>query len=280
MRLQGNPLSSRNALILKHIVIQGKRVPIIFREIWGKSYKQAKIYMGKKKKLNGSRILRQQILLVQRLWVLNTRFKSIQQRRKPLWKGPNLITKIHSHRRADLTASTSKFQCIIDKHQHISYLLLLYNAAKEWLILKEQITLGVDSVLNSTERNQSNIDAFTSTTFIRDFIIKKNEAEFKNAHSTGDLQGLNANWIPCTLFLTFHYKKIYFTDQVWGWDPSSTAVRLLFMTKFRCRFMRKFGSIFLIWQTCKAQTETKHMSIVGKSRDTWMHACNSTKNKT
>ncbi|RXH83092.1 hypothetical protein DVH24_003590 [Malus domestica] len=110
--------------------------PIKPKEIHEKSYKQAKFYMGMKKKLNVNPILRHEIRPVQKLWVLNIRFKSIQGRHKPHWKGAYLISKTHSHKRVDKIDSTNEFKCTV---QVSPYLLTLYDTAKEWLILKEQV---------------------------------------------------------------------------------------------------------------------------------------------
>ncbi|KAB2609297.1 hypothetical protein D8674_012465 [Pyrus ussuriensis x Pyrus communis] len=49
-----------------------------FKENLGESYEQAKIYKGRKKKLSGSPILRHEIRPMQKLWVLNTRLKSLE----------------------------------------------------------------------------------------------------------------------------------------------------------------------------------------------------------
>ncbi|CAN6552237.1 unnamed protein product [Malus baccata var. baccata] len=104
--------------------------PIIFKEICGKSIKQAKIYMGMKKKRNGSQILFQEIWPVHKLWVLNTRFKLVRQRHKPRWRGFYLITKFHSHRRPNMKDLTTHLKRIIDKHLN-PYLLSPYDATKE-----------------------------------------------------------------------------------------------------------------------------------------------------
>ncbi|RXH85636.1 hypothetical protein DVH24_009457 [Malus domestica] len=96
--------------------------------------------MGMKKKCNGSPILCQEIRPVQELWVLNTRFKSIQRRCKPCLKGLSLITRIHSHRRADIKDSTT-FKYSVNKHQVTHYLILPDDAIKDWLTLQEQVTL-------------------------------------------------------------------------------------------------------------------------------------------
>ncbi|CAN6548748.1 unnamed protein product [Malus baccata var. baccata] len=81
-----------------------------------------------------SQIPRREILPVQRLWVLNTRFKAAQWKHKPHWKQPYLITKIHLHRSALMKNSTT------DKQQLIPYLLLTYNAIKKWITRREQVT--------------------------------------------------------------------------------------------------------------------------------------------
>ncbi|KAM1061337.1 hypothetical protein FF1_025849 [Malus domestica] len=106
-------------------------------ELHDESYKKAEIYKGKNKVLNGSPILRQKIQPIQRLWVLNTRFKSVQQIHKLLWEWPYLITKSHSHKREDIKNSTTEFKCTV---QVTHYLLLPYDATKRWLTLKEQVT--------------------------------------------------------------------------------------------------------------------------------------------
>ncbi|CAN6678094.1 unnamed protein product [Malus baccata var. baccata] len=111
-----------------------------FKENLGESYKQTMIHNETKKKLNGNQILRQEIRPMQKLWVLNTRFKSVRRRRKRCWKGSYFITTFHSHRRANMKDSTTSLKHIIDKHHLIPYLLLLYDAIKEWLTLKEQVT--------------------------------------------------------------------------------------------------------------------------------------------
>ncbi|CAN6579197.1 unnamed protein product [Malus baccata var. baccata] len=81
-----------------------------------------------------SQIPHREILLVQRLWVLNTRFKAARWKHKPHWQQPYLITKIHSHRSALMKNSTT------DKQQLIPYLLLPYDAIKKWLTRREQVT--------------------------------------------------------------------------------------------------------------------------------------------
>ncbi|CAN6570625.1 unnamed protein product [Malus baccata var. baccata] len=81
-----------------------------------------------------SQIPHREILPVQRLWVLNTRFKAARWKHKPHWKQPYLITKIHSHRTALMKNSTT------DKQQLIPYLLLSYDAIKKWLTRREQVT--------------------------------------------------------------------------------------------------------------------------------------------
>ncbi|CAN6725475.1 unnamed protein product [Malus baccata var. baccata] len=81
-----------------------------------------------------SQIPHREILPVQRLWVLNTRFKAARWKHKPHWKQPYLITKIHSHRSALMKNSTT------DKQQLIPYLLLPYDAIKKWLTRREQVT--------------------------------------------------------------------------------------------------------------------------------------------
>ncbi|KAM1715400.1 hypothetical protein EV2_026583 [Malus domestica] len=106
-------------------------------ELHDESYKKAEIYKGKNKVLNGSPILRQKIQPIQRLWLLNTRFKSVQQIHKLLWEWPYLITKSHSHKREDIKNSTTEFKCTV---QVTHYLLLPYDATKRWLTLKEQVT--------------------------------------------------------------------------------------------------------------------------------------------
>ncbi|RXH78927.1 hypothetical protein DVH24_014695 [Malus domestica] len=102
--------------------------PIKLEEIYVESYNKAKIYKGKKRQLNSSLILCQDIWLIQIFWVLNTRLKSVQGKQKHRWKGPYSITKIHSHRKAIMKDSTIELKCIIDKHQLIPYLLLPYDA--------------------------------------------------------------------------------------------------------------------------------------------------------
>ncbi|RXH88478.1 hypothetical protein DVH24_000077 [Malus domestica] len=74
------------------------------------SYKRAKLYVGMKKKFNGSPILRR------------------ETRPKGSYEG-----------------FTHSPKSIIDKLFN-SYLPLPYDAAKEWLILKEQAAFGTDSV--------------------------------------------------------------------------------------------------------------------------------------
>ncbi|KAM2161896.1 hypothetical protein ACFX1Q_039751 [Malus domestica] len=70
--------------------------PIEFQECRGQFYEYAKFYKGKHEALNDNAILRQEIRRVQKLWVLNTRFKSARPKHKPIWEGPYLITKSHS----------------------------------------------------------------------------------------------------------------------------------------------------------------------------------------
>ncbi|CAN6543970.1 unnamed protein product [Malus baccata var. baccata] len=89
----------------------------IFKENLGESYKQTMIHKETKKKLNDNLILRQEIRPMQKLWVLNTRFK-----------------------KANMKDSTTSLKHIIDKHHLILYLLLLYDAIKDWLIIREQVT--------------------------------------------------------------------------------------------------------------------------------------------
>ena len=125
--------------ILSAVTDSGPAQPIKLEEIADESCEHAKNYMGKKKLID-SQVPRREFQPVRKLWVLNTRFKSVRRRYKLHWKGPYLITKIHSHKRVNLTVSTSKFQCISVKHQHIPYLLSPNNAAKGWLILREQVT--------------------------------------------------------------------------------------------------------------------------------------------
>ena len=103
-------------------------------ELHDKSYKKAEIYKGKNKVLNGSPILHQKIQPIQRLWVLNTRWKSARWRDNLCWKGSHMTSKNHSHRRA---VSTTKFKCTI---QVTFYPLLPYDAVKEWLSLMDQVT--------------------------------------------------------------------------------------------------------------------------------------------
>ena len=111
---------------------------IIIEEIECRSIKQAKAY--EKKTFCGSQIPQRQIRPMHKLWVLNTRFKPIQQRPKRYRKGvqgPYLFTKTHSFKRVDKKDSTNEFKCTV---QVSPYLLTLYDAAKEWIILKEQVT--------------------------------------------------------------------------------------------------------------------------------------------
>ncbi|XP_050125447.1 uncharacterized protein LOC126602588 [Malus sylvestris] len=108
-----------------------------FKENLGESYKQTMIHKETKKKLNGNLILHQEIRPMQKLWVLNTRFKSVRRRRKRCWKGYYFITTFHSCRRANMKDSTTSLKHIIDKHHLIPCLLLLYDAIKEWLITRE-----------------------------------------------------------------------------------------------------------------------------------------------
>ncbi|RXH78122.1 hypothetical protein DVH24_040093 [Malus domestica] len=68
--------------------------PIKFEENRGKSHKQAETYNEKKKILCGRQIPRREIWPVQKLWGLNTRFKSAYWRHKPHWKGSYLISPI------------------------------------------------------------------------------------------------------------------------------------------------------------------------------------------
>ena len=82
--------------------------PIIVAEIECRSIKQAKAY-EKKKTFYSSQIPNKEIHPMQKLWVLNTRFKSIRRVRKSRWKESYLLTKIHSHGRVDIKASTNEF---------------------------------------------------------------------------------------------------------------------------------------------------------------------------
>ena len=107
--------------------------PIKFKANVGRSIQQVTFYNGKKNKPNSSPIFRQEIRPVQKLWVLNTRFKSVQGKHKHYWKGTYLISKIHAHTRAIMKNSTTNKQLI-------PYLPLLYDAVKEWLTLQEQVT--------------------------------------------------------------------------------------------------------------------------------------------
>ena len=66
---------------------------------------------------------------MQKLWVLNTRWK-------PPWKRLYLVSKTNSHKRVDKKDSTNEFKCTVQVN---SYLLLLYDAVKAWLTLKEQV---------------------------------------------------------------------------------------------------------------------------------------------
>ncbi|TQE06055.1 hypothetical protein C1H46_008365 [Malus baccata] len=101
-----------------------------------KSYEQAMIYKGRKKKLSGSPILHHKIHPMQKLWVLNTRLKLVHGRHKPRWKGLYLVSKTNSHKRVDKKDSTNEFKCTVQVNP---YLLLLYDAVKAWLTLKEQM---------------------------------------------------------------------------------------------------------------------------------------------
>ncbi|CAN6573787.1 unnamed protein product [Malus baccata var. baccata] len=93
----------------------------------------------KKKTFYGSQIPHRQIRPMHKLWVLNTRWKSVRQRRKPRLKGLSLITRIHSDRRADIKDSTT-FKHSVNKHQVNHYLILFDDAVKDWLTLHEQVT--------------------------------------------------------------------------------------------------------------------------------------------
>ncbi|RXH92139.1 hypothetical protein DVH24_021162 [Malus domestica] len=74
-----------------------------------KSFKKANIY---------NQIPHQEIRPIQRLWVLNTRFKSVRLRCKPCWKQPYLIAKIHPNSRANIKNSTTEFKRTLNKYQH------------------------------------------------------------------------------------------------------------------------------------------------------------------
>ncbi|CAN6709902.1 unnamed protein product [Malus baccata var. baccata] len=82
--------------------------PIKFKEMPDESCKQARIYM-EKRKLIDSQVPRRKFQPVQKLWVLNTRFKSARWRNKHSWKGTYIFTKIHSKRKAYKKNSTIKF---------------------------------------------------------------------------------------------------------------------------------------------------------------------------
>ncbi|RXI07725.1 hypothetical protein DVH24_009280 [Malus domestica] len=117
--------------------------PIIIEENQRKSIKQATFYKGKKKKVRDNQIPHREIQLLQKLWVLNTRWKPIQQRPKPHYKGikgPFLFTKTHSQRRVAEKNSPTGFKCSVFKYQFTPYLLLPYDVIKEWLTLMEQVT--------------------------------------------------------------------------------------------------------------------------------------------
>ncbi|CAN6549786.1 unnamed protein product [Malus baccata var. baccata] len=117
----------------------GPAQPIKLEERHDEAYENAKIYMGKNELID-SQIPCRESQPLQKLWVLNTRWKPIQQIPKPYWKGvqgPYLFTKTHSLRRVDKKDSTNEFKCTV---QVSHYLLTLYDAPKEWLILKEQVT--------------------------------------------------------------------------------------------------------------------------------------------
>ncbi|RXH75405.1 hypothetical protein DVH24_030126 [Malus domestica] len=118
--------------------------PFTLEKIHVESFKKAKIYK-KKKKLNGSPILRQEIRPIKKLWVLNIRFKSVRHRHQPICKSPYLLTKIHSHGRVDIKDSTNEFKCTIQVNP---YLPLSYDTAKEWLILKGQVAFGDNLALD------------------------------------------------------------------------------------------------------------------------------------
>ncbi|CAN6679620.1 unnamed protein product [Malus baccata var. baccata] len=105
-----------------------------FRENLGKSYEQAKIFKGRKKTLSGSPM--------KKLWVLNTRLKSVQERHKPRWKGLYSVSKTNSHKRVDKKDSTNEFKCTVQVNP---YLLLIYDAVKAWLTLQEQVTKSLTS---------------------------------------------------------------------------------------------------------------------------------------
>ena len=55
-------------------------------------------------------------------------------------RGTILFTKTHSHKRVAEKKTPTDFKRTIDKHKFMPYLLLTYDAAKEWLTLKEQVT--------------------------------------------------------------------------------------------------------------------------------------------
>ncbi|KAB2615673.1 hypothetical protein D8674_022261 [Pyrus ussuriensis x Pyrus communis] len=125
--------------ILSAVTDSGPAQSIKLEEMPNESREQAKIYMGKKKLID-SQVPHKEIQPLQKLWVLNTRWKPIQQIPKPYWKGvqgPYLFTKTHSLRRVDKKDSTNEFKCTV---QVSPYLLTHYDAAKGWLIPKEQVT--------------------------------------------------------------------------------------------------------------------------------------------
>ncbi|KAB2603885.1 hypothetical protein D8674_042179 [Pyrus ussuriensis x Pyrus communis] len=72
------------------------------------SYEQAKIYMGKKTLID-SQVPHREIQPLQKLWIPEPYKKD----------------------------STNEFKCTVQVNP---YLLTLYDAAKQWLILKEQVT--------------------------------------------------------------------------------------------------------------------------------------------
>ncbi|RXH87054.1 hypothetical protein DVH24_028554 [Malus domestica] len=131
-----------STLLIKVLVAElnkPKVEPIKFQECQGQFYEQAKFYKGKHEELSDSQILRQEIQPVQKLWMLNTRFKSVQWIRKSHCRGFYLITKIHSQRRPNMMDSTTPLKHIIDKHL-IPYLLLPCDVVKIWLTLRDQVT--------------------------------------------------------------------------------------------------------------------------------------------
>ncbi|KAM2474393.1 hypothetical protein PS1_007103 [Malus domestica] len=112
---------------------------INLEEIQGESYNEGNINKWTTKIFRDSQIPHREIQPLQRLWVLNTRWKSARWGNKHRWKGTYFFTKIHSKRRMYKKNSTIEFKCTVDKHQLTPYLLLLYDVIKEWLTLNEQV---------------------------------------------------------------------------------------------------------------------------------------------